>query len=373
MRRNKSEGIDNSFEEIAYNKTLIWEVKNINTVSRVSKLVLFLFLFCFSSTYASPLSLENIDVAKVSPEKAHWVGQTVTFLLPRLYERGGYVYLYEELNKPGAIHDQFLLAKKIAGQRYSVQGLFRDSSSSPKYYWKLFNVLDNSVLWVRDVNFNSSQIPFMLPEELNKDNKAKEELRSLIAKTVWYNKNSTALGKEISHLEPMTVVDIRNFGEYGEFFEVTLKLRDGKETKWVTSYKEVPPVYSYASLGKALSECFYIADPFISHPQWTSDDWALLISQEIKVGWAKNKVMMSWGRPYKNKIEPKNKAYTERWIYEDNTNLFFKGNTLVKILIAPEKPVEAKIMEKNKIQEQKDKTVDKFKDYIDVTRHRKKA
>lgn len=340
---------------------------------KVSKIVLFLFLFCFSNAHAASPFPESVAVAKVFPEKAHWVGQTVTFSLPRLYERGGYVYLYEDLNKPGTTHDQFVLAGKIAGRSYTVQGLFRDSSPSLKYYWKLFNVADNSIIWVRDINFSSSQIPFLLPEELSKDNKVKEELRSLFTQTVWYNKNSNALGKEIAHLEPMTVIDMRNFGEYGEFFEVTLRPHNGKETKWITSYKEVPPVYSYASLEKALNECFYLTDPYKSHPQWTSDDWALLISQEIKVGWDKDRVMMSWGRPHRNKIETENKSYTERWVYEDNTNLFFKGNTLVKILIAPEKPAVPKTVEKNKVQEQKGKPVDKFKDYIEVEGYRKKA
>ena len=75
-------------------------------------------------------------------------------------------------------------------------------------------------------------------------------------------------------------------------------------------------------------------EPQTLFPHWTQEDWQLVRAQEIRVGWDREKVIMSWGQPQTAPMlvssGPEEDSY--EWRY-GNYRLYFLNNHLNKIKI----------------------------------------
>lgn len=283
------------------------------------------------------------DAAKVRPQKAVWVGQTAIFELAKIYEKVTYLFVYQDPLKPISGVEQKMLARKLAGQSFRIDGLYQvKNGKTSEYFWRLSGITGNRVIWIKDYEHAMlSDMPFALPAEIEQDGKERERLKTLPGQSVWYNSNSGAIGDKVHHLEELTLKELISDGPFSDTYTAVLLRDNGDTVEWKTGVTAKLPVYSNAQFYQVLQEVFLWQDPYAAHKAWKTQDWELIQKRTVKQGWEAEKVLLSWGKPdtvYRGEISAL--GFTERWLYKDRINLFFKNGVLAKILIPKPAPVK---------------------------------
>jgi hypothetical protein len=284
---------------------------------------------------AAETGLHEVEINGVWPEKKAWVGQTAVFYMPKIHEKATFLSIYRDPDQPITGIEQKFLAQKIANRPFVIKGLYYKKTKQDEYYWLLAAPSGETAVWVRDYNSKAADLPFSLPAEIKEELKAKDDVRQLVGKFVWYNMNMAVFKEAAGHLEALQIEDIASEGPYSDSYLFTFKNKADDKLQWKTGYAGTPPVYGHTSLLRTLKECFYLEDPIAAKPDWTSEDWAAITKREIRRGWSQEKLLMSWGRPEKIESTGDN-AKEVRWFYEDTALVVLKQGVIAKILIPKE-------------------------------------
>jgi hypothetical protein len=117
---------------------------------------------------------------------------------------------------------------------------------------------------------------------------------------------------------PFWIIVKRNNGQQG-FIPIMYSLTNCYKSNW---YKQ-----GYAD---PRNLPFFEVDPRATY-RWGNEAWNLIAERKVKIGWNKEKVLMSWGKPEKiNKLVLKAGFIQEQWVY-DQYFLYFQNNVLTVI------------------------------------------
>ncbi|HEY3423296.1 MAG TPA: hypothetical protein VGL27_00760, partial [Negativicutes bacterium] len=269
------------------------------------KIFLMIVLLCcftvttFAASAKTNTGLTEINTLKIWPLKANWVGQRATFFMPKIYAKVSYLLIYADPLTPITGMDQKSLARKIANNKFIIKGLYElQQGNKTEYYWYLASESGGPAVWVKDYAYKPlAELPFSLPEEIEKENKDNESLQSLVGTVVWYNRNTALVGNEAENLEALTVASIVSDGPFSDTYSIKFKRDDDTLIEWKGGFTTNPPVYTHADLGKIFTMSFYAKSPYQTYPNWKQQDWIMISHREVCKGWTKDKVMLSWGKP----------------------------------------------------------------------------
>lgn len=325
--------------------------------------LLTILAFSLSPSYgecAAQITVERVDAKVMGKDKAELIGQSVTVFPSRLHQSVGYLFLYEKPAADVSGVSQLEFARSIAGKEFVVDGLFSvHNGVKSDYYWKIVSLADKSVVWVKD---NRERLladePFVLAADVEQDKLAMQAAEAIVNQQVWVNLNVTGrtdfVGK-IDHLEHLIVTAFKSTGPFSDQYVISFLKDDGTTVEWKVGYRSAIPVYNHKSFLSLYRSGYYANDPVNVHPGWTQQEWQAIKLRKIIVGWSKELVDMSWGKPIKitggnNKTgSSKNKnSGQEVWEYDGQRYLKFKDNVLVSIRIPKPQPPNNKGAVKNK-------------------------
>ncbi|MDR7868035.1 MAG: hypothetical protein RIN56_14660 [Sporomusaceae bacterium] len=280
-----------------------------------------------------------LSPAPAWPAKAAWVGQQATVVPAKLYASASYLLIFSEPGKDTSGIDQLFLARKHIGQTFTIQGLHKltKKGAITQYFWKLTGK-DGAVLWVRDYpDVELSGLPFALASEIEAENQAIAEINSLVGATLWIDRNFIPAGEltaKVSHLAPLTVTAFKSAGPFSEAYSLAFRQADGAPVVWTVAPTGVRAAFSNRQFFGMIRSGFMRHEPQTLFPHWTQEDWRLVRAQEIRVGWDREKVILSWGEPRTAPMlvpsGPEEDAY--EWRY-GKYYLYFRKNVLTKIKI----------------------------------------
>lgn len=302
--------------------------------------------------------LRQINPAQLWPDKSSWIGQQAIFFRAKMHRNVSYLFIYENAGTHPSGIDQLELGKRIANKAFVIKALYQlQTPESTEYYWQLVDSSGTQTVWVKDTKEKQpSDQPFALTAELDKEKQMILQAASFSNLTVWNNSNminQSEIGGTPDHLEMLTVVDFRSDGPFSEKYMLTLKRKDGSPLIWKTGFQAASPVYSNSQFCETFQKNFYLKNPVDAHPNWPDTIWSAIQLRKVAVGWDKDMVLMSWGKPEqivkgdgkgdgKGGKGGKGKADYESWNYKDNRHLLFQGNQLAKIRV-PRPPVKTEV------------------------------
>lgn len=278
-----------------------------------------------------------LSAAPAWPAKAAWVGQQATVVPAKIYASASYLLIFREPGKDISGVDQLFLARKHIGQTFTIQGLHQltQKGATTQYFWKLTGT-DGTVLWVRDYpEAELTGLPFALAGEIEAEKRVIAEITSLVGTTLWIDRNlipAAELTAPVSHLDPLTVTAFKSAGPFSEAYSLSLRREDGTPVVWTVAPTGARAAFSNSQFYGMIRSGFMRHEPQTLFPHWTQEDWQLVRAQEIRVGWDREKVIMSWGQPQAAPAPvtsgPEKDSY--EWRY-GNYRLYFLNNQLKKI------------------------------------------
>ncbi|GEM_PF-5779884 len=302
-------------------------------MSRIVIIVTALFMIT-ASVAAQPSTLTPIDAW---PQKADWVGQQATVYPAKLYDTASYLLVFQQPGLAVSGADQLSFARTLAGQIFTIKGLFKlTGKSGDEYYWQLAGAGGKTV-WVKDTPDDPlALLPFALKSEIAAEDTAAAALTALVGTPVWINRNLVAapdLTAAVGHLAPLTIAGFKSAGPFSDTYSLTLRQADGAEIVWSLKTSSARAVYSNRQFLARVEKSFFRQNPQALFPHWGENIWSLVRAREIRVGWDREMVLMSWGDPdTAEKVTTGPDRGLERWRY-GSTNLYFRGKLLAKIKI----------------------------------------
>lgn len=290
------------------------------------------------TTQPAPAVPAAVRASALWPHKADWVGRQATIFPARLYATASYLLLYPQPGQELSGVDQLALGRRLAGRTFTIQGLYelKKAKAISEYYWLLTSPQEK--VWVRDTRESqTAALPFALDSEIAADAKKISELSALADATVWIDRNRTRpgdLSAPVGHLAPLTVVAFKSAGPFSDIYTLTLQQEDGTPLVWtVKTTGSGATAYSNGQFAALFAKNFYRQEPRTLFPRWAEHLWPLIAAREIRVGWDKEMVLMSWGDPDKKteKIEEGPNKGLEKWQYPGSHHLYFRDKLLVKI------------------------------------------
>jgi hypothetical protein len=292
-----------------------------------------------ADTAAAPTVQEKavLSAAPVWPDKAAWVGQQATLVPAKLNVSASYLLIFQQPGQDMSGIDQLHLARKHLGKPFIIEGLYKleKKKAVTRYFWRLA-AKDGGVLWVRDYpDVALSALPFALEREIAAEKRAMAEIGALVGNTVWIDRNyipKAELTAAVDHLAPLTVTAFKSTGPFSEAYTLDLKQADGTPVAWTVAPAGQRAAFSNEQFYGMIRSGFMRHDPQTLFPHWSPEDWRLISGQEIRVGWEREKVLMSWGEP---RLAPALVAKgPEEDMYEARYGkyyLYFKNDKLMKI------------------------------------------
>jgi hypothetical protein len=280
-----------------------------------------------------------LSAAPAWPAKAAWVGQLATVVPAKLYASASYLLIFREPGKDMSGVDQLFLARKHIGQTFTIQGLHKleKKGAATQYFWKLAGK-DGTVLWVRDYpDVELTGLPFALASEIEAEKQAIAEINSLVGATLWIDRNlipAAELTANVNHLAPLTVTAFKSAGPFSEAYSLAFRQEDGTPVVWTVAPTGARAAFSNSQFYGMIRSGFMRHEPQTLFPHWPEADWQLVRAQEIRVGWDREKVILSWGNPETAPTVvtsgPEEDSY--EWRY-GKYRLYFRNNQLKKIKI----------------------------------------
>lgn len=270
------------------------------------------------------------------PQKADWVGQQAAIIPAKLNASASYLLVFPKPGQDISGVDQLFLARKYIGQSFTIEGLYQQQTKrAAAYYWRLVGP-EGSTVWVRDYPAGQlSALPFALPSEFDAENKVIAELTSLAGTTVWINRNlitASELSTDVGHLEPLTITAFKSNGPFSDTYSLAFRQANGEPVVWELKPAGKRAAFSTSQFYALVQQDLYRQDPQDQFPLW-ADIWPLIKAREIRVGWDREMVLMSWGTPTSvEKVLKGPEKGLERWGYGSN-HLYFEGKQLAKIKI----------------------------------------
>lgn len=311
----------------------------------MKKKIIFITLFLLLAALpamAEPAdgNLRALD-AKLWPQKTAWPGQTVSFFPAKFYASASYLLLFSQPGQSIAGVDQLFFARTLVGKAYKIQGLYelkKKAGAPPEYYWRLDGPPGQAPLWVKDnPEGQLASLPFVLASEVAEDNKQRAAIQALTGKVVWLDRNrigKSELSVNVNHLAPLTITDFKSTGPFSETYVMSFEQADGPPLVWQLGPTASRAAYSHSQFLQLFQQIFRSQDPESLYPKWPPSVWDLVKAREIKVGFDKDMVLMSWGETDKREIIEKGpEKGLEQWRYPEGYRLYFKGKALVKIKI----------------------------------------
>lgn len=296
--------------------------------------VITLFIMTARVFAAAPATL---SAAEPWPRKADWVGQQATVYPAKLYATASYLLVFPQPGLETSGADQLFFARTLAGKTFTIKGLFKlTKPAGVEYYWQLAGP-SGKPAWVKDTADGPlALLPFALNSEIAAENAATADLAALAGTPVWINRNLVAapdLTAAVGHLAPLTIAGFRSSGPFGDTYALTLRQEDGSQVVWSLGSTGARTAYSNRDFLSRVGKSFFRKNPQGLFPAWAETLWPLIRAREIRTGWDREMVLMSWGDPDTTEkvIEGPDKGL-ERWRY-GGTNLYFRDKQLVKIKI----------------------------------------
>lgn len=287
-----------------------------------------------------------LSAAPVWPAKAAWVGQQATIVPAKLYASSSYLLIFPEPGKDMSGVDQLFLARKHIGRTFTIQGLHKlaKKGAATQFFWQLTGK-DGTVLWVRDYpEVALSALPFALGSELEAERQAIAEISALVGAALWIDRNYIPTGEltaDVGHLTPLTVTAFKSAGPFSEAYSLSFRREGGTPVVWTVAPTGARAAFSNGQFYGMIRSGFMRHDPRTLFPHWTEAEWQLVRAQEIRVGWDREQVIMSWGEPRTAPAlvpsGPEEDSY--EWQY-GKYRLYFRNNKLAKIKI-PDPAAEA--------------------------------
>ncbi len=277
------------------------------------------------------------------PGKAAWIGQQATIYPAKLYASASYLLLFRQPGEEMSGVDQLALGRKLAGQTFVMSGLYRlPTAAEPKYYWQLTGP-GGTAVWVKDTAGGPlAALPFALAGEIAAENKAIGELNALVGATLWVNRNLFAPAElpAVGHLDPLTVAGFKSAGPFSDTYALDLRQEDGSPVVWTAATTGRRAAYGNVHFAALVTKNFFRQDPVTLFPHWPGQLWPLIRAREIRPGWEREMVLMSWGDPETSaKVAEGPEKDLEEWRY-GNYHLYFRDKLLEKIKIPDPAAVE---------------------------------
>lgn len=297
----------------------------------ITVIIIFTFM---ASAAAQPSTLTPVGAW---PQKADWVGQQATVYPAKLYDTASYLLVFRQPGLAVSGADQLSFARALAGQIFTIKGLFKlTGKSGAEYYWQLAGA-GGKTAWVKDTpDGQLALLPFALQSEIAAEDTAAAALTALAGTPVWINRNLVAapdLTAAVGHLAPLTIAGFKSAGPFGDTYSLTLRQADGAEIVWSLKTSGARTVYSNRQFLARVEKSFFRQNPQALFPHWAETIWPLVRAREIRVGWDREMVLMSWGDPdTAEKVAEGPDRGLERWRY-GSTNLYFRDKLLAKIKI----------------------------------------
>ncbi len=268
------------------------------------------------------------------PGKADWIGQSATIYPAKLYASASYLLIFRQPGEDISGVDQLALSRKLAGQTFVINGLYKlPAAGEAKYYWQLTGPGGGAV-WVKDsADGPLAALPFALRSEIAAENMAIDELNALAGATLWVNRNLFAPGElpGIGHLAPLTVAGFKSAGPFSDTYVLTLRQEDGSPAVWTAAATGRRTAYGNVHFAALVAKNFFRQDPTTLFPHWAESLWPLVRAREIRTGWDREMVLMSWGDPEKSeKVAKGPEKGLEEWRY-GSYHLYFRDKLLEKI------------------------------------------
>lgn len=273
-----------------------------------------------------------LAAAEVWPGKADWIGQQAIIVPAKLNASASYLLVFPQPGQDISGIDQLCIARRHIGKTFTIQGLYKfgTKQAAPQYYWRLA-AKDGGVLWVKD---NSDvalpALPFALEREIEAEKRAIAAIGALVGKTIWIDRNFILKGEltaPVGHLAPLTVAAFKAAGPFSETYTLDLRQADGAPVAWTVAPTGPRAAFSAVQFYGMLESGFLRQDPQTLFPHWSPEEWQLIRAQEIRVGWEREKVRMSWG-PAQVAEGPEEDMYEARY---GKYYLYFKNDRLMKI------------------------------------------
>lgn len=300
-------------------------------------LIIFIMLLVFLSPAAAAAEPGVLSAVSPWPQKADWVGQQATVYPAKLYANASYLLVFRQPGQAVSGADQLFFARTLAGQPFTVRGLFKlTKQAGVEYYWQLAGT-GGKTAWVKDnPDGPLSLLPFALNSEIAAENAAVAGLAALAGTPVWISRNLIAapeLTAAVGHLAPLTIVGFKSSGPFGDVYSLTLRQENGAHMVWTIGSTGARTVYSNRQFAVRVEKSLFRQNPQTLFPHWAENLWPLIRAREIRTGWDREMVLMSWGDPETTEktIEGPEKGL-ERWRY-GATNLYFRDKLLAKIKI----------------------------------------
>lgn len=278
-----------------------------------------------------------LSAAQVWPNKAAWVGQQAAFVPAKLNASASYLLIFQQPGQDISGIDQLHLARKAIGKPFTIQSLYKleKQGAVTQYFWQLA-AKDGGVLWVKDYSDVAlSALPFALEHEIDTEKRAIAEIGALVGNTLWIDRNYIPKGElsaAVGHLVPLTVTAFKSAGPFSETYALALKQEDGTPVVWTVAPTGQRAAFSNEQFFGMIRSGFMRHDPQTFFPHWSPEDLRLIRNQEIRVGWDREKVLVSWGEP---RLAPVPIGYgPEEDMYEARYGkyyLYFKNDKLMKI------------------------------------------
>ena len=171
--------------------------------------------------------------------------------------------------------------------------------------------------------------PFYIESEIQIYDKKIKDFKSWAGRSIWADLNkSYEFGVlKFGHLEKLVITGIQVDDQVKEVV-FSFQRENGSIVTWRHSAAKY--LKEDDTPAGMLTRVALLENPFEKH-DWSDETWNLIKKQHVRLGWGKEKCIMSWGRP-----EDINKTIGawgvhEQWVYGSSSYLYFENGVLSSI------------------------------------------
>ena len=287
--------------------------------------------FLFQNEIDFPPGYKEVSPAAILTYKANWIGQKIKF---KTSNPIGFQVILQDSTS--------VSADKIVNKSLKVLALYKEDASGykPRYYWKFIDEESGQMYWFYDEHYASSASyghisslddtrPFYVESEIQAYDQKASEFKSWIGKSIWADLNEDyefALLK-IGHLERLNITDIQVDGQFKEVV-FCFQRENGSIVTWKRSISKY--LKDDDTPAGMLSRVAYLENPFEKY-DWSDETWSLIKEQRVRIGWGKEKCIMSWGIPKDINKTIGAWGVHEQWVYGLSSYLYFENGVLSAI------------------------------------------
>ena len=287
--------------------------------------------FLFQNEIDSPPGYKEVSPAEILSYKANWIGQKIKF---KTSNPSGFKVILQDSSS--------VSADKIVNKPLKVLALYKEDSSGykPSYYWKFIDEESGQTYWFYNDHYASSASygsisslddtrPFYVESEIQAYDQKVSEFKSWVGKSIWadLNKGYEFERLKFGHLERLNITDIQVAAQFKEVVFI-FQLENGSIVTWKRSVSKY--LKDDDTPAGMLSRVAHLENPSEKY-DWSDETWSLIKEQRVRIGWGKEKCIMSWGKPKDINKTIGAWGVHEQWVYGLSSYLYFENGVLSSI------------------------------------------